>query len=248
MSWGKTKPRMPSTKGVREWLPAGLSGGGSSGGGAPSQQVSVMSRMTNAMQPVSEGGRNMANMAGLPVSPANVSAFSACCPKLAFRERVYGCIGCFVMGIIISMFSFVSWFFGHTATWAILYTLGNIISLCGSGFLLGPRRQLRNMTKARRRIAAGVYFLMMIITFVGGFLRWSGLILLALVFCQVAPPLTAHPARPPSRRRRGPRAARSLAGPQPPPRGRDPPPHAREAVRKACYGCRAQDVIVCARV
>ena len=142
MSWGKTKPRMPSTKGVREWLPAGLSGGGSSGGGAPSQQVSVMSRMTNVMQPASEGGRNMANMAGLPVAPANDSAFSGCCPKLTFRERVYGCIGCFLIGIVISMLSFVSWFAGHTATWAILYTLGNIISLCGSGFLLGPRRQL----------------------------------------------------------------------------------------------------------
>ena len=196
---------MPSTKSMREWLPAGLSGGGGSGGGASSQQVSVMSRMTNAIQPASERGRNMANMAGLPVAPANDSAFSACCPKLTFRERVYGCLGCFFVGIVISMLSFVSWFFGHTATWAILYTLGNIVSLCGSGFLLGPRRQLRNMTKARRRVAAGVYLLMMIITLVGGFLRWSGLILLALVFCQVPtahpapwpPTLAAHPGRPP---------------------------------------------------
>ena len=45
-----------------------------------------------------------------------------------------------------------------------MYTLGNITSLCSSGFLFGPRRQLRVMRKAKRRIAVGVYLGLMVLT------------------------------------------------------------------------------------
>ena len=137
---------MPSIK-MREFLPSGLSGGGgdsggsgASGGGGGSaslQQVTVMSRVTNVMQPARErtqGVRNMANMAGLPVAASEDSnAFKACCPKLTFRERVQGCLSCFAIGIVISLLAFVSWWLGNTAGWAIMYTTGNIVSLCGSG-------------------------------------------------------------------------------------------------------------------
>ena len=46
------------------------------------------------------------------------------------------------------------------------HAIGNVVSLCGSGFLLGPKRQLRNMTRAKRRWAAAVYLLTMVITLV----------------------------------------------------------------------------------
>ena len=50
------------------------------------------------------------------------------------------------------------------ASFAIVYTLGNITSLCSSCFLFGPRRQLRVMRKAKRRIAVGVYLGLMVLT------------------------------------------------------------------------------------
>ena len=50
-----------------------------------------------------------------------------------------------------------------------------------------PARQLRNMTKAKRRIATSVYFSAMLITLIGGFMGWPGPILILCVFAQVAP-------------------------------------------------------------
>jgi hypothetical protein len=53
---------------------------------------------------------------------------------------------------------------GHTAQFAVLYTFGNIVSIAGSGFLLGPKRQCRNMSRARRRWATAIYLSMMVLT------------------------------------------------------------------------------------
>ena len=51
-------------------------------------------------------------------------------------------------------------------------------------FLFGPRRQCKNMTRAKRRYAAALYISMMIITIVLGCLRGPGLIILLCVFLQ----------------------------------------------------------------
>ena len=179
---------MPKTS-FREWMPSALgeAGAGPSGSSASAShnQVTVMGRMTNAIAPVREAGHSAAQAAGL--SPATDSAFYACLPKLTFRERVQGCVGCFCVGVVISILSFISWWTGQTATFAILYTLGNLISLMGSGFLMGPRRQIRNMTRARRRWAAGIYLGSMILTLVVAFNvegSGAGLLILGCVFVQ----------------------------------------------------------------
>ena len=183
---------MPSSvRSYREWMPSVLGdpGAGPSGSSAATShnQVTVMGRMTGAIQPVREAGRSAAQAAGL--SPATDSAFYQCLPKLTFRERVQGCIGCFCIGIAISILSFVSWWLGNTPTFAVLYTLGNIVSLTGSGFLMGPRRQCHNMTRARRRWAAGIYLGSMVLTLAVAFTTdrhaWYGTMLILLcVFVQ----------------------------------------------------------------
>ena len=67
------------------------------------------------------------------ISPATDSAFYACCPKLTFKQRVYGCVGCFLFGVLFSLMGMLSWWGGNTAAFAVMYTCGNIVSLCGSG-------------------------------------------------------------------------------------------------------------------
>ncbi|KAF4027744.1 Got1/Sft2-like family [Phytophthora infestans] len=47
----------------------------------------------------------------------------------------------------------------------ITYSLGNIISLCGSGFLVGPKQQVKLMFKPVRRIATVIYLLMIAVVF-----------------------------------------------------------------------------------
>lgn len=154
---------------MREWLPSGLSGGGSSASANPNQ-VSVMGRMTGAFSERREQAGNAAAMAGLPGAPDD-NAFKSCCPNLTFKERVYGCLGCFAIGFVISILGFMSFWSacmtpsvlspaaavpcamtraahprtpcvlrclhllaaGQIATFAVLYTLGNVISIIGSG-------------------------------------------------------------------------------------------------------------------
>ena len=41
-------------------------------------------------------------------------------------------------------------FDGRPATFAIIYSVGNIVSLCGTTFLVGPLRQLKNIADPKR--------------------------------------------------------------------------------------------------
>lgn len=64
-----------------------------------------------------------------------------------------------------------AFFFFKPKTFAVLYTFGNVTALCSTAFLIGPRKQLKNMFARKRIIATVVYLLAIILT-----------ILVALVF------------------------------------------------------------------
>lgn len=53
----------------------------------------------------------------------------------------------------------------NVATFAVLYVTGNIIALCATGFLLGPKKQCVNMWKPTRRFTTAFYLSMLIIVF-----------------------------------------------------------------------------------
>ena len=54
------------------------------------------------------------------------------CPKLTLEQRLYGCIGCFCTGVVLSIIGFMTWHRGNVGLFAVYYTLGNIVSICGS--------------------------------------------------------------------------------------------------------------------
>jgi len=94
------------------------------------------------------------------------------CPKLTFEQRMMGFIGCFACGIVLtltSMFSFTKLVLGYPRDFAIKYTFGNIIAIASSCFLMGPMRQLRNMSAESRWIAASIYLGAMVMTLVAAF-------------------------------------------------------------------------------
>lgn len=51
-------------------------------------------------------------------------------------------------------------------TFAILYTIGNIVSLSSTAFLVGPVKQCKNMFAEKRAIATVVFLTAMIATLV----------------------------------------------------------------------------------
>jgi hypothetical protein len=57
--------------------------------------------------------------------------------QLTRMQRFYGFGGCFAAGFLISFLSTFLLFSGSIGPFAALYTMGNILSLIGTGFLTG---------------------------------------------------------------------------------------------------------------
>ena len=71
---------------------------------------------------------------------------------------------------------------GYPIPFAVNYTLGNVLAMSASGFLCGPKRQLRNMFDDKRKLVATVYISCLASTLVVTFIPLpSALKLLALI-------------------------------------------------------------------
>ena len=88
------------------------------------------------------------------------AAIDACCPKMTYKQRLYGFAICFGIGVLVSscsMIFFMELLHGRPTKFAVNYTLGNIIALASTFFLVGPVYQLKRMTSPTRWITALVY-------------------------------------------------------------------------------------------
>jgi len=93
----------------------------------------------------------------------------AVCPSLTFKQRLWGFGICFGIGCIISLGSmmyFHKLMRGNPAPFAINYTLGNMLALASTGFLIGPKRQLKRMSHPTRAGVAAVFIISGILTLV----------------------------------------------------------------------------------
>jgi hypothetical protein len=91
--------------------------------------------------------------------------------SLTRTQRLYGFLICFTIGWLISLMSLMA--LGqiafHPAKFALLYTVGNIVSLCSTMCLWGPWAQIRDMFKTERCIATSIYLISMVVTLVCAF-------------------------------------------------------------------------------
>ena len=93
-------------------------------------------------------------------TPEEEDSLSSLFPELSFRERLIGFACCYALGFLISLSSFGSFsefLAGEPLRFAILYSMGNLTSLCATLFFVGFKRQFKNMTNKKRRITAAVY-------------------------------------------------------------------------------------------
>jgi hypothetical protein len=101
-----------------------------------------------------------------------VAGNPSCCPDLDLKTRVIGFVITFVIGFFITLASLGSFFalFAGGANWfAIWYTLGNLISLSSTFFLIGPKSQCKNMLKPVRATVSLIFIGSMIMTLVSAF-------------------------------------------------------------------------------
>lgn len=75
----------------------------------------------------------------------------------------------------------IALFGGSTALFAILYSIGIIVSLAGTGFLIGFMKQFRQMFKPVRVVATAIMLVAFILVWVAAFAVGSGIFALIMV-------------------------------------------------------------------
>ncbi|XP_046325611.1 vesicle transport protein SFT2B-like [Haliotis rufescens] len=102
---------------------------------------------------------------------------------LSWSTRIKGFIVCFVLGVALSMLGSCLLFARNgLIMFAVLYTIGNILSLSSTCFLMGPLNQLKKMFAKTRIIATILVLVMFVLTIVCATALKNGAGL-AILFC-----------------------------------------------------------------
>ncbi|KAK3283474.1 hypothetical protein CYMTET_8829 [Cymbomonas tetramitiformis] len=102
--------------------------------------------------------------------------------SLSKKERLYGFLICISIGIFLSLLA--SLFYLNPVIFASCYTLGNVIAIASTGFLVGFYNQMANMFTPHRLVASCIYIFMMGLTLYCAFGLKNGLLCLVCVFLQ----------------------------------------------------------------
>ncbi|CAH1408354.1 unnamed protein product [Nezara viridula] len=85
--------------------------------------------------------------------------------SLSWSTRIKGFIVCFILGLIISVFASLSLFLHKgLSLFVIFYTIGNVVSMMSTCFLMGPIKQFKRMFAETRLIATILVLVMMGLT------------------------------------------------------------------------------------
>ncbi|KAF7778860.1 hypothetical protein Agabi119p4_3205 [Agaricus bisporus var. burnettii] len=104
--------------------------------------------------------------------------------KLSKTTRLYGFIGCLVIGFVLSLLGAILLFLGQIGSFAVLFAFGTVISLVGTGFVIGFFSQLKLMFKPIRVLATIVLFASIALVFVFAFVIDSAVLCLIFVFIE----------------------------------------------------------------
>ncbi|BGP28138.1 hypothetical protein JCM10295v2_007125 [Rhodotorula toruloides] len=102
---------------------------------------------------------------------------------LSRTQRLYGFGICVVAGFALSLLGAVFFALGQVALFATLFVVGVVVSLIGTGFLLGFMKQLRMMWDPVRRYAAGIFLLCIALTFVFAFVISIDVLVIVFAVC-----------------------------------------------------------------
>ncbi|XP_055321197.1 vesicle transport protein SFT2B [Sitodiplosis mosellana] len=104
---------------------------------------------------------------------------------LSWSTRLRGFCVCFVIGIIFSLLGSLMLLlhFGMTR-FAIFYTLGNVVSMASTCFLVGPMKQMKNMFSEKRFIASIIVIISFICTLMAAIWFKKGLLALVCIVIQ----------------------------------------------------------------
>jgi len=121
------------------------------------------------------GGQDEDEEAGIMTQISDTSS-------LSWSTRLKGFIICFVAGIVCSLLGTFFLFLPHgLKLFAVFYTIGNLMAIGSTCFLMGPLNQLKRMFAETRIIATIIVLIMMALTLMAAL--WWGKPPLAILFC-----------------------------------------------------------------
>jgi len=98
---------------------------------------------------------------------------SECFPKLTLKQRLMGFMVCCGLGLLLDLLAFLMMVFsmgkGRMIRFGVFYSIGNLISLFGTAFLVGPVRQFKNMKDPARLITTIIFMVSLVGTLVVAF-------------------------------------------------------------------------------
>eukprot|EP01060_Flectonema_neradi_P006531 TRINITY_DN14422_c0_g1_i2.p1 TRINITY_DN14422_c0_g1~~TRINITY_DN14422_c0_g1_i2.p1 ORF type:complete len:176 (+),score=17.86 TRINITY_DN14422_c0_g1_i2:58-528(+) len=101
-------------------------------------------------------------------------------PDMSWKDRVQGFIACCCLGLLCSILSWFALFGRHMVKYSFLMSIGNLISLASTGFLVGFKRQVTTMFHEKRQVATCVYLLALTGTVVAAVVVHNALIAIIL--------------------------------------------------------------------
>ena len=104
------------------------------------------------------------------------------CIDLTLQQRIWGFGICFSLGMVISVMS--SFLVLNPAKFALPYSVGNVLSLLSTGFLVGPRRQLHYACAPTRVWAFVIYIGCIICTLISALVLQKKFLTLLFVVVQ----------------------------------------------------------------
>lgn len=110
---------------------------------------------------------------GVAMSGTEIGKNPCPCLELTLRQRILGFISCFSLGFLISIIATTKLWVQDYVSFAELYSIGNILALLSTGFLVGPISQVKNMFHSKR-IGATLVYLIMIATTLAVALAYDG--------------------------------------------------------------------------
>jgi len=130
----------------------------------PRTLPSMFGEEKQSANPLGKFGKNAQSLV-FPEEPA----CAKCMPNMTYKQRLGGFVGCFGLGWMLSMIGTFTLIGGpsedNIRAFIALYICGNIVALCATGFLLGPRRQCAKMWHPTRRYSTAFFLAMLIIVF-----------------------------------------------------------------------------------
>jgi len=104
--------------------------------------------------------------------------------KLSRTQRLYGFIACLAIGFVLSILGAALLFLQLILSFAFMFVLGTIVSLIGTGFLIGFFQQLKLMFKPVRVIATVVFLGSIAMVFVAAFVLRNELLCIIMVIVE----------------------------------------------------------------